>query len=149
MTARPKNAKLTVDLRDPLVVVAAALVNGQGRVLMQQRPAGRDHAGLWEFPGGKVEAGEAASAALVRELAEELAITLDPAQCEPLGFAASPPGHGPRPIVLLLYGCRNWQGDLRSLEGATLGWFAADALARLPMPPLDVPLIAPARRFAG
>jgi 8-oxo-dGTP diphosphatase len=134
-------------LPNPLVVVAAALVDGDGRVLMQQRPAGREHGGLWEFPGGKCEAGEAALAALVRELAEELAITVDPADCFPLGFSTTPPGSPTRPIVLLLYGCRRWQGVVQSLEGAALGWHDPAALDTLPMPPLDIPLVALARTF--
>jgi 8-oxo-dGTP diphosphatase len=128
-----------------LLVVAAALVDGEGRVLMQQRPQGRQHAGLWEFPGGKLEPGEGPLAALVRELHEELAIAIAPHDCVPLGFAASEEG---RPVVLLLYGCRIWSGALCSQEGAALAWCEGKALIDLPMPPLDVPLAALALGFA-
>ncbi|WP_353226915.1 (deoxy)nucleoside triphosphate pyrophosphohydrolase [Novosphingobium sp.] len=131
-----------------LLVVAAALVDATGRVLMQQRPAERDHGGLWEFPGGKLEPGEGPVAALVRELAEELAITVAPADCVALGFAANEGGPGTRPVVLLLYGCRTWRGDPVSDEGAALAWCRPARLPALAMPPLDVPLVGPAVRFA-
>lgn len=127
------------------LVVAAALVNGNNRVLLQQRPLTREHGGLWEFPGGKLEPGEGPIAGLIRELQEELAISPVADACIPLGFAA---GEAPRPIVLLLYGCRNWHGTPVSQEGAELAWVDPDALHTLPMPPLDVPLVALAARFA-
>lgn len=117
-------------------VVALALIDDAGRVLMQQRRIGKAHGGLWEFPGGKVEPGESLVAALVREIAEELGIELLPAALEPLSFAASPAD----PHVVLLYTCRQWSGQPRCLDGEAIDWFAADALAGLAMPPLDVPL---------
>lgn len=132
-----------------LLVVGAALVNAQGRVLMQQRPLGRDHGGLWEFPGGKVEPGEGPVAALVRELHEELAITVAPAALQPLGFAASEARANGRAVVLLLYGCREWIGLPDSQEGAICDWYDAGSIAHLPMPPLDVPLVPLAIGFAG
>ena len=117
-------------------VVAAALIDGSGRVLLQQRPTGRSHAGLWEFPGGKVEAGESLETALLREIAEELGITLDPAGLEPLSFASTPGNHH----VVLLYTCRAWAGEPQCLDAAELGWFSVSAIAALPLLPLDVPL---------
>lgn len=132
-----------------LPVVCVALVDPQGRVLMQQRPAGRDHAGLWELPGGKLEAGEGPIAALVRELREELAITVAPAALVPLGFAAEEAQDRARPVILLLYGCRAWQGEVASQEGALCRWHDPVTLAALPMPPLDVPLVGLAQRFAA
>ena len=125
-----------------LVVVAAALVDGTGRVLMQQRPADRAHGGLWEYPGGKVEPGEGPVQALVRELAEELGIVVDPADCRSIGFAANE--DGPRPVILLLYGCRRWQGTPESREGATIAWCTRAMIGALPQPPLDIPLGAAA-----
>jgi 8-oxo-dGTP diphosphatase len=132
-----------------LLVVAAALVDAQGRILVQRRPPGRQHGGLWEFPGGKLEPGEGPVEALVRELHEELAIAVTPADCVTLGFAASPVQPGMRPVVLLLYGCRRWAGDPVSHEQAALDWVDAARLRTLAMPPLDVPLVATALGFAG
>lgn len=117
-------------------VVAAALFDGDGRVLMQQRPAGKAHGGLWEFPGGKVEPAETLESALIREIEEELAIRLDPAALAPLSFAAV---EG-QPHVVLLYTCRQWYGTLACQEGGEAGWFTADQLDGLAMPPLDRPL---------
>lgn len=117
-------------------VVAVALLDGQGCVLMQQRRHGAAHGGLWEFPGGKVEPAETLDQALVREIREELGIALDPAALEPLSFAALP---GERHVVLL-YSCREWHGEPRCLEGEGIAWVSADALLALDMPPLDVPL---------
>ncbi len=125
-----------------LNVVALALLDGAGRVLMQRRPEARAHGGLWEFPGGKVEAGEGAAAALVREIAEELSITIEEADLAPLTFAASPGDEKARPLVLLLYTCRRWQGEPVPEPGAELEWLHPEALGALAMPPLDVPLAA-------
>lgn len=122
-----------------LLVVAAALVDTRGRVLMQQRPAGKSLAGLWEFPGGKVEAGEVPGAALARELAEELGIAIDPDDLEPVAFADEPAGG--RRLVLLLYLLRRWRGEPRAIEAAALTWAGVDALAALPMPSADRPLL--------
>jgi len=123
-------------------VVAAALIDGGGRVLMQRRPPHKAHGGLWEFPGGKIEPGESPESALLREIEEELAITLDPQAMAPLTFASDPalPPAPRAPHVILLYTCRAWQGAPRPLEGGEIGWFAPAKLAALAMPPLDYPL---------
>lgn len=124
----------------PLLVVAAALIDAQGRVLMQQRPAGKQHAGLWEFPGGKVEAGESPEEALVRELAEELGIVVTAHDLAPTMFSSTPAGT--RHLTLLLYTVRYWGGEPRAIEAAALCWDDPAALATLPMPPADIPLVA-------
>ena len=118
-----------------LLVVAAALRDERGRWLMQQRPEGKAHAELWEFPGGKLEPGESPEAALVRELAEELGIAVAAADLSPLGFATD------AGVVMLLYRCTRWAGEARPLHAAALRWEVPAVLAELPMPPLDVPLI--------
>lgn len=123
----------------PLLVVAAALIDQAGRVLVQQRPPGKGHAGLWEFPGGKLESGETPEAALVRELREELGITVDPATLEPLTFASAPLDD--RRLILLLYVCRAWAGTPQAYEATALQWDFPVALRVLPMPPADVPLV--------
>ncbi|WP_313931871.1 (deoxy)nucleoside triphosphate pyrophosphohydrolase [Sphingomonas sp. BAUL-RG-20F-R05-02] len=123
-----------------LLVVAAALIEADGRVLMQRRPPGKAHAGLWEFPGGKVELGEAPEAALARELREELGITVAAADLAPLAFASVPAGA--RNLVLLLYGCKRWVGVPAALEADALVWRRPASLRDLPMPPADLPLVA-------
>jgi 8-oxo-dGTP diphosphatase len=130
-----------------LLVVAAALVDGAGRVLVAQRPQGKSLAGLWEYPGGKVEAGETPEAALVRELAEELAISVDEAALQPIGFVshAYPAFH----LLMLLYGCRQWQGVPRGDQGQPLQWVAAADLAQLAMPPADLPLLPVIKAFVA
>ena len=129
-----------------LTVVALALIDQAGRVLMQQRPLHRAHGGLWEFPGGKVEPGEGPCAALVREIDEELGLVIAPEDLFPISFAAREPACGEtaqeRPLVLLLYGCRRWQGTPTCEAGASLIWGAPAELGTLAMPPLDVPLLA-------
>lgn len=117
-------------------VVAAALIAPDGRVLMQRRRSGAQHGGLWEFPGGKVEAGEGLEQSLCRELEEELGIAVSPAALTPLSFAATPG----EPVLLLLFLCRSWQGEPQCLDGEEIGWFDPAALDELAMPPLDVPL---------
>lgn len=117
-------------------VVAAALLDRNGRVLMQQRKLSKQHGGLWEFPGGKVEPDETLDTALVRELREELGIAVDPARIEPLAFAARPG----EPVVVMLYICTVWQGEPQCLDAEAVGWFTHAELMALPMPPLDVPL---------
>lgn len=129
-----------------LTVVALALLDDRDRVLMQRRPEGRAHGGLWEFPGGKVEPGEGPAAALVREIAEELSIVIAPSDLVPLTFAANPEEPGTRPMVLLLYCCRRWTGEAVPETGAQLEWLESEALSALPMPPLDVPLAAALQR---
>lgn len=123
-----------------LPVVAAALIDGEGRVLLQRRPPGKQMADLWEFPGGKIEPGEALEAALARELAEELGITVDPAAATPLTFASA--ALGTRHLLLLLYVVRDWQGEPAPLEASVIRWVRPEAMHALPMPPADVPLVA-------
>ena len=126
-------------------VVAAALIDADGRVLLQRRPPGKQMADLWEFPGGKIEPGETPEAALVRELAEELAIGVDPAALVTLTFASA--GLGERHLLLLLYVVRRWQGVPQALEASALAWVAPAAMRSLPMPPADVPLVAMLEQF--
>ncbi|MBB6506257.1 8-oxo-dGTP diphosphatase [Sphingomonas endophytica] len=127
-----------------MLVVAAALIDGEGRCLMQQRPHGKRHGGLWEFPGGKVEPDEHPAAALMRELAEELAIDVAADALAPVGFATD------MPVTMLLYRCAVWRGTPQPLAADGFCWERPAALARLPMPPVDVPLLAAlARVLAG
>jgi 8-oxo-dGTP diphosphatase len=130
-----------------LLVVAAALVDAAGRVLVAQRPQGKSLAGLWEFPGGKVENGETPEAALVRELAEELAISVEEAALQPIGFVshAYPAFH----LLMLLYGCRQWQGEPRGEQGQPLQWVPAADLPALAMPPADIPLLPVIKAFVA
>ena len=123
-----------------LIVVAAALVDTDGRVLLQQRPEGRDMAGLWEFPGGKIEAGETPEQSLIRELEEELGITVKEACLAPLTFASHsyPDFH----LLMPLYVCRRWEGIARAQEGQELAWVRLNRLKDYPMPPADLPLIS-------
>jgi 8-oxo-dGTP diphosphatase len=123
-----------------LIVVAVALLDSQKRVLVQRRPAGKQHAGLWEFPGGKVDPGERPEAALARELTEELGITVDPGDLTPITFASEP--LGARHLVLLLYRCTAWAGEPEALEAAEIRWMAVGDLHTLEMPPADRPFIA-------
>lgn len=122
-----------------LLVVAAALVDRDGRVLLQQRPAGRQMAGLWEFPGGKVDPGERPEEALIRELKEELGIDTDEACLAPATFASAPLGD--RHLLLLLYVCRKWRGDPQALDASALKWLRPQQMFSLEMPPADKPLI--------
>jgi 8-oxo-dGTP diphosphatase len=123
-------------------VVAAALIAPGPLILMQQRKVSGAFGGLWEFPGGKVEAGESPESALLREIEEELGIGLDPGALVPLTFASDPvlPPGVRQPHVILLYTCRLWSGEPRCLDAEAIAWIAPDALMALPMPPLDVPL---------
>ena len=122
-----------------LPVVAAALVDLEGRVLLQQRPEGKSMAGLWEFPGGKVEPGETPEAALIRELGEELAIAVPHACLAPAAFASA--SLGDRHLLLLLYITRKWSGVPRAIEATALRWVRPADMHALPMPPADRPLI--------
>ena len=124
-----------------LLVVACALVDSDNRVLVTQRPEGKALAGLWEFPGGKLEAGERPEPALIRELAEELGITVKEDCLAPLTFAshAYPEFH----LLMPLYICRRWQGTAMSREGQALKWVRPGKLRDLAMPPADEPLIPP------
>ena len=121
-------------------VVAAALVDGEGRVLVAQRPQGKSLAGLWEFPGGKIEPGETPDAALVRELEEELGIAVAETALEPLTFVshAYPDFH----LLMLMYVCRAWAGEPVGQQGQPLVWGDMAMLGGLPMPPADIPLLA-------
>jgi 8-oxo-dGTP diphosphatase len=124
----------------PLVLVAAcALIDPDGRVLIQQRPEGKPMAGLWEFPGGKVERGETPEATLIRELKEELGIEVKEACLAPLTFASH--AYGTFHLLMPLYVCRRWEGMVRPLEGQRLAWAEPRRLRDYPMPPADVPLI--------
>ncbi len=123
-------------------VVALALVDDRGRWLMHRRPAGKPHAGLWEFPGGKVEPGETPANALLREIAEELGLTISIEQLHPAAFAQSRGEGSELPIVILLYTCRQWSGEPQPLEGGGIGWFTPGDAAELAKPPLDHTLVA-------
>jgi 8-oxo-dGTP diphosphatase len=123
-----------------LLVVAAALVDGDGRVLLAQRPPGKAMAGLWEFPGGKVQAGETPEAALVRELHEELGIEIRQSCLAPLTFASH--SYDGFHLLMPLYVCRVWEGAPIAREHQALTWVAPDCLTSYPMPPADVPLVA-------
>ena len=120
-------------------VVAVAMVDDDGRILVQRRPAGKMMAGLWEFPGGKLEAGETPELALVRELHEELGILVDSTHLTPAVFASEPLAG--RHLLLLLYICRTWSGTPRALDAEELLWCRLDQLPGLDMPPADRPLI--------
>jgi 8-oxo-dGTP diphosphatase len=122
-----------------LLVVSVALIDADGRVLLAQRPPGKSLAGLWEFPGGKVEPGEVPEAALIRELHEELGIDTWASCLAPLTFASHsyPDFH----LLMPLFACRRWQGTPQAREGQTLAWVRANALKDYPMPPADIPLI--------
>lgn len=121
-----------------ITVVAAALHRADGRWLMHRRPPGKHHAGLWEFPGGKVEDAEMPVQSLVRELAEELGIRCPEDACVPAGFAESGGGEGAPAIVILLYTTGVWEGEPQALEGGAVGWFTPDEVLALPKPPLDI-----------
>ncbi|ABC63094.1 mutator mutT protein, hypothetical [Erythrobacter litoralis HTCC2594] len=123
-----------------MLVVAAALSDGEGRWLMHRRPVGKEHAGLWEFPGGKVEPGETVRQALAREMFEESALKLDIDAMREAGFAASDAAVDGRGIVLLLYTCSRWSGSITAKEGGEFKWHRPAEIARLPKPPLDVEL---------
>jgi 8-oxo-dGTP diphosphatase len=131
-----------VEKNPTITVVAAALVDARGRVLLQRRAAGRAMAGLWEFPGGKVEPGESAEAALVRELAEELGIEVAAEALEPAAFASAGAIDGRAPMLLLLYLCRNWRGHPHPLDAEALKWLRPEEMDAAEMPPADRPLIA-------
>ena len=122
-----------------LNVAAAALIDVDGRVLLQQRPPGKQLAGMWEFPGGKLEPGENPEAGLIRELHEELGINVEAACLAPLAFASEPLGD--RHLLLLLYACRKWQGNVTPLEASALRWLYPNQMYDLPMPPADRPLV--------
>lgn len=123
-----------------VLVAACALIDADGRVLFAQRPQGKPMAGLWEFPGGKVESGERPEVSLIRELKEELGISVKEDCLAPLTFAshAYPDFH----LLMPLYVCRRWEGTVTALEGQNLTWVRPNKLRDYEMPPADVPLIA-------
>lgn len=122
-----------------MIVAAAALVDFEGRVLLQQRSAHRRYAGMWEFPGGKVEQGETPEAALIRELKEELGIETDQACLAPAAFASHETDQDH--ILLLIYVCRKWRGTPAALDADGLRWVRPKDMFALEMPPADKPLI--------
>jgi 8-oxo-dGTP diphosphatase len=121
-------------------VVAAALVDPENRILVAQRPAGGSLAGLWEFPGGKIETGETPEAALVRELAEELGVAVAADALTAISFVSH--GYDDFHLLMLLYLCRRWHGEPVGQQGQPLRWETVATLGELPMPPADVPLLA-------
>lgn len=123
-----------------VLVVAVALIDADGRVLIAQRPEGKQMAGLWEFPGGKVEPGERPEAALIRELKEELGIDVTEACLAPFVFASH--AYESFHLLMPLYLCRRWSGKVTAHEHAALKWVRPNALADWPMPPADAPLVA-------
>jgi 8-oxo-dGTP diphosphatase len=122
-----------------VLVVACALIDADNRVLIAQRPEGKTLAGLWEFPGGKIDAGERPEQALIRELHEELGITVKDACLAPLTFASH--AYEDFHLLMPLYICRRWEGVVSSREGQTLAWVRANKLRDYPMPAADIPLI--------
>ena len=121
------------------LVVACALIDADRRVLIAQRPEGKSMAGLWEFPGGKVEAGERPEQTLIRELHEELGVTVAEPCLAPLTFASH--GYESFHLLMPLYICRRWEGMVTPREGQQLAWVRATKLRDYPMPPADLPLI--------
>ncbi|MEH6772755.1 MAG: 8-oxo-dGTP diphosphatase MutT [Cereibacter changlensis] len=122
-----------------LLVSAVALIDRDGRILLAQRPEGKSLAGLWEFPGGKVEPGETPEAALIRELKEELGIDTKASCLAPLTFASH--SYDDFHLLMPLFACRRWEGIPEAREGQTLAWVMPNRLRDYPMPPADLPLI--------
>jgi 8-oxo-dGTP diphosphatase len=123
-----------------LLVAACALIDADGRVLLAQRPSGKSMAGLWEFPGGKVDPGESPEASLIRELNEELGIVVQESCLAPLSFASH--RYADFHLLMPLYVCRRWEGIVRAREAQQLAWVRPGRLRDYPMPPADAPLIA-------
>jgi 8-oxo-dGTP diphosphatase len=122
-----------------VLVSAVALIDIDGRVLLAQRPEGKSMAGLWEFPGGKVEDGETPEAALIRELQEELGIDTHASCLAPLAFASH--SYDDFHLLMPLFACRRWHGSVTPLEGQKLAWVRANDLRNYPMPPADLPIV--------
>jgi len=123
-----------------LLVSAVALIDADDRVLLARRPEGKSMAGLWEFPGGKVQDGETPEAALIRELDEELGIDTYESCLAPIGFASH--AYDDFHLLMPLFVCRVWEGTPQPREGQKLAWVRPNALREYPMPPADVPLVA-------
>ena len=123
-----------------LLVAACALIDIDGRILIAKRPVGKQLAGLWEFPGGKVEPGETPEACLIRELDEELGVTITHACLAPFVFASH--AYESFHLLMPLYLCRRWEGFVTAREHDALAWVKPDKLADYPMPPADAPLVA-------
>lgn len=123
-----------------LLVAACALIDADGRVLITTRPDGKAMAGLWEFPGGKIEDGERPEQTLIRELQEELGIAVSEACLAPLTFASH--GYPDFHLLMPLYVCRRWEGTVTAKEGQRLAWVKPNRLRDYDMPPADVPLIS-------
>ena len=123
-----------------MVVVALALRRNDGFWLMHRRPLSKPHGGLWEFPGGKVEAGEVIENAMIREASEELGIEIEAQDVVAKTFAQGANEAGDQPIVILLYTCDVWRGEPRSIEGGEVGWFSPKQVFALEKPPLDIKL---------
>ena len=123
-----------------ILVAACALVDADGRVLLTERPAGKSMAGLWEFPGGKIEAGERPEETLIRELKEELGIVVREPCLAPLTFASH--AYEDFHLLMPLYVCRRWEGLVTATEGQNLAWVKPNRLREYEMPPADVPLIS-------
>lgn len=130
-----------------LLVVAVALIDSDGRVLLSERPAGKELAGLWEFPGGKIEPGERPEETLIRELREELGLTVQEPCLAPLTFASH--AYDSFHLLMPLYVCRRWEGFAQGLEGQRLAWVRPRDLRSYPMPPADEPLIPPLLDLVG
>lgn len=130
-----------------LLVVAVALIDADDRILIAQRPEGKQLAGLWEFPGGKIEPGERPETSLIRELREELGIEVKEDCLAPLTFASH--GYPDFHLLMPLYVCRRWEGIVTSREGQALKWVKARNLRDYPMPPADAPLIPPLTDLLG
>lgn len=128
-----------------ILVAAAALVNAKGAVLLAQRPEGKKMAGLWEFPGGKVDAGETPEFALMRELEEELGIETRPSCFLPIGFASH--SYDDFHLLMPLFACRQWKGEIVAKEHQALAWVKPVDMLEYPMPEADIPLISNLREM--
>ena len=128
-----------------VLVSAVALIDKDSRILLAERPVGKALAGMWEFPGGKVHAGETPEAALIRELKEELGIDVQESCLAPFTFVTHE--YENFRLLMLLYVCRKWQGIPQGLEGQKLTWKRVNEMSDLPMPPADKPLVASLRDF--
>lgn len=128
-----------------ILVSAAALIDRDGRVLMTTRPEGRDYAGLWEFPGGKIERGETPEAALLRELEEELGLVTQQSCLAPFSFGTQ--SRDTQSLVMTVFACRKWEGFPRAKEGQSMKWVRPGDLLDLDMPPIDRPIAAQLRDY--